>query len=342
MFNFDDLRSDLEKNNRRCAILNQDYKIVWDKDGFFGSWTNIEYPEKEAFFNKKEIIISVGPKKSQLPVAVCKKVTDDDEVFYTCRVIEHDTVADIIAHSPYADIYQNFFADVNDTAHAVQFLTEQSAKSPLVQSDDDLRSCHKNLMKHTNDLLAYATNCNYYLNASLFLDSDSKIDIFKKVDGLIKKCNELLKRNIIIFNSKESDKTNRIVKIPERIFVVVFLNLIQNALLYSKDESKIEVKVFFENNFVTLSVTNEIESNQMPEKFSERIKLGIGIPLVTRVVTHIGGKVSNEQEGSTYKSHITLPLYNRNNEEAFFKRNEAEFITQNSSYIKRYLHRFME
>ncbi|MDR2533037.1 MAG: hypothetical protein LBC82_09385 [Oscillospiraceae bacterium] len=334
---FDDLRSFLEKKNRRSAILDADFKLLWDKDGFFGSW-KIVYPKKDDFFDRKEIIISIGTNKAKTPVSITKFTLAGGETRYICEAFDRDTVSELASKSEISELLKNYLTGINDKIQAIQFLADQCAQNPLVQSDRVLLGNYRTQAGAAFDLLALSTNLNYFFNTFSYADNDSKIDIFKTIDGLVKKCNELLGYSAILLSSKES---GRLAKIPERVFTVVFLNLIQNALLYSKPESKIEVKLFYDSDNATISVTNEIAVN--PPPVSENIRLGIGLPLVERIVTNIGGRVFNEQVGSTYKAHIALPLHVRGNAESIaFEHMSTEFITQNMSYIKRYLNRFTE
>ncbi|MCL2696599.1 MAG: GHKL domain-containing protein [Oscillospiraceae bacterium] len=333
---FDDLRSFLEKKNRRSAILDADFKILWDKDGFFGSW-KINFPGRDEFFDKKEVIISLGNAQAKIPVSVMKYTLTGGETRYICEAFDRETVSELASKSEISELLKNYLAGINDKIQAIQFLADQCAENPLVQSDEVLLRNYRTQAGAAFDLLALSTNLNYYFNTFSYSDS-SKIDAFKIIDNLVKKCNELLGHSAIALSSKESGK---LIKISERVFTVVFLNLIQNALLYSKPDSKIEVKVFYDGDDATVSVTNEINSNPLPAR--ESIRLGIGLPLVERIVTNIGGKVFNEREGSTYKAHITLPLYmSRGVAEAVFEHNRAEFITQNTSYVRRYLNQFIK
>jgi len=333
---FDNLRSFLEKKNRRSAILDADFKILWDKDGFFTS-RKVAFPQKDDFFDKKEVIISLGTDKTKIPVSVTKFTLSGGETRYICEAFDRDTVSELASKSEISELLKNYLAGINDKIQAIQFLADQCAANPLVQSDEALLANYKTQAGAAFDLLALSTNLNYYFNTFSYADSDSKIDVWATIDGLVKKCNELLGRSAIMLSSKVGGK---LVRIPERVFTVVFLNLIQNALLYSKPESKIEVKVFYDNDNATISVTNEIPANPLPAP--ESIRLGIGLPLVERIVTDVGGKVLNEREGSTYKAHITLPLYSRSGTEAVFEHSPAEFITQNTGYVRRYLNIFIE
>jgi hypothetical protein len=343
--NFEELRSILEKRNRRCAILDADFNFLWDKDGFFGSW-KIKFPDKSAFFDTKEVFISIGKEQAKTPVSITKTTLDSGETRYICEAYDREIVSELVSKSEISELLKNYLAGINDKIHAIQFLADLSVQNPLIQSDPDLlRNC-RNQAGAAFDLLALSTNLNYYFNTFSYADSDSRIDVLKTIDALVRKCNELLGSAAISLNSKSSkaSKTGQRVTIPERVFTVVFLNLIQNALLYSRRDSKIEVKVFYDDDSATISVTNEIaEADAAPAAASESIRLGIGLPLVERIVTTIGGKVFNEREGSTYRAHITLPLYVRaDDEEVIFEAGMTQFITQNTSYVRRYLNQFIE
>jgi hypothetical protein len=341
---FDDLRSFLEKKNRKCAILDNNFKILWDKDGFFGSW-KINYPKKKDFFDRDEIIISIGADNAKIPAAITRIILKDGETRYICEAYDHETVSELASKSEIAELLKNYLTGINDKIQVIQFLADQFAQNPLIQSDPNLLCTCKNQTGAAFDLLALSTNLNYYFNTFSYTDKNNKINIHKTIDELVKKCNELLGKAVIILNSK-TRKTENYVCISERIFTVVFLNLIQNALLYSKQDSKIEVKIFYADNNAIISVTNEIADvtfSRLPD--TEKINLGIGLPLVERIAVNIGGKFSNEREGSTYKAHITLPLYIRSDDEnaaSQFEVSKTQFITQNTSYVRRYLNQFIE
>ena len=337
---FEELRSFIEKRNRHAAILDTDFKILWDKDSFFNSRTNIKWPEKSDFYNKKEVIFSIGAGNEKIPVSMFKITLSGGEARYVCVAFDNDFVSELASNSVISELLKNYLSSINDKIHTIQFLADQSIKNPLVQSDEALLVSYKNQSAAALDLLALSTNLNYYFNTFSYSESESSIDIFKIISGLIKKCNELLGSAAIVLTSKESD---RLIKISERVFTVIFLNLIQNALAYCKPDSKINVKIFFESENAVISVTNEIEAGVSDSEISENVRLGIGIPLVERVASSVGGSFFTERAGGTYKAHITLPLYEKSPaEEAVFKSRSAEFITQNTSYVKRYLNRFIE
>jgi hypothetical protein len=104
------------------------------------------------------------------------------------------------------------------------------------------------------------------------------------------------------------------------------------------------VKVFYDNNNATISVTNEISAAAPP--FSENVRLGIGLPLVERIVKDAGGSWLDEHTDSTYKARITLPLYEKNSsaiKNFKFEQSMPEFNvsqTQEDKYIEYYLNRF--
>jgi len=238
---FDDLRSFLEKKNRKCAILDADFKLLWDKDGFFGAW-KIKFPQKEDFSGRKEVIIAIGTDKAKIPVSVTK-ISLGGEVRYVCEAFDRETLSELTAKSEVAELLRNYLAGINDKIHVMQFLADQVTQNPIVQSDGELLGNCRKQTGAAYDLLALSTNLNYYFNNFTYTASDNKIDVLGTIDGLIKKSNEFLGSNIIELKSKSSraSKTGQCIAMPERVFTVVFLNLIQNALLYSKPDSKVEV-----------------------------------------------------------------------------------------------------
>jgi two-component sensor histidine kinase len=231
------------------------------------------------------------------------------------------------------ELLRNYLAGINDKIQIVQFLTSQSAQNPLVQSDEAQLENYKLQSGAVLDLLALSTNLNYYFNTFSYSDSDGGIDVFKTLDELIKKCNELLGRAVVAFNA---EKSMRFAKISERVFTVAFLNLIQNALLYSEPGSKIKVKLLCDNDNAVISIANEIAVNPAPASGS--IRLGVGLPLAEKIVSGVGGEFISGQAEGVYEVRMTLPLC----KEMKPKCDAVGFITQNEGYVKRYLSQFIE
>ncbi|MCL2108926.1 MAG: GHKL domain-containing protein [Oscillospiraceae bacterium] len=339
---FEDLRNFLEKRSPHSAILDADLKIIWDKDNFFSSRTNINWPKKEDFFDKKELIISIGTNDDKIPVCVEKTALSGGETRYICTVFDNDFVTELAINSRISELFKKYFPEINDTIHIIQYNTEQCLANPLVQSEIDLLDNFKSQSNAAFNLLAVSTNLNYYFNTFSYRDSGKNIDIYKTIVDLIKKSNQLLGRNAILFTSRESA---RHIGVSERVFTVMFMNLVQNALAYSKPLTKVKVKVFYEDENAIISVTNEINDSSSFSDFdtSDVVKLGIGLPLVNRIATSLNGSFTTIREGKTFKAHVSLPLYVESElDKSMLKSKPVEFITQNMSYIKRYLNRFAE
>ena len=336
---FDNLRSYLEKSNRRSAILDADFKILWDKDDFFSSW-KVAFPNKGDFFDKKEVIISLGADKAKIPVSVTKFTLSGGETRYVCEAFDRETVSELTAKSEISELLKNYLAEIRNKVQQVNHYAGEGVKNKLIINDNNLLSYYKSQESATLDLLALSTNLEYYLETFSYSDSYKEFDVYNAVDCLVKMCNEQIGHKAIALSSKESV---RFVKISARAFNVAFLNLIQNALLYSKSDSKIKVSIYYDNESATVSVINEIDENLLP--VSEKIQLGIGIPLVERIVTGAGGKESREKEGSTYKASFSLPLYVRDETHGIvFEQSTSDFGfgSQAKAYVERYLNQIVE
>jgi hypothetical protein len=334
---FDDLKSFLEKKNRKCAILDDNFEILWDRDGFF-SPRRIKFPDKNDFKDKDEIIISLGNNKAKFPVSITKFKLSGGETRYICEAFDKEIISELASKSEISELLRNYFAGINNEIQKIKFHAEQCAENASVKNNNELLRHHEHQADAALELLALTTDLNFYFNTFPYSDDDSIIDVFKTVDSLVKTCNALLpKARRISLGSNESE---RFVRIHERVFSVVFLNLIKKALLYSEEGKKIEVKVFCDNHNTTVSVTNEIAENFSPE--SAKTSLGISWSLVDKIAKGVGGKAFREKAGSTHKAHVSLPLYESFINKTTLKNKDAVFFTHQESYVKRYLNQFIE
>ncbi len=156
----------------------------------------------------------------------------------------------------------------------------------------------------------------------------SKIDQGKNLPKKPVKINEVIK-NVIEYLKKEAEKKN--IKIVfndgNKDFPVfanefiedVFINIIENAIKYSPENSKITISIEEENGYVLVKIADE--GIGIPDEFKERIfqryergdkkgikGTGLGLAIAKRIVEMHGGKIwveNNEPKGSVF--YVKLP-----------------------------------
>ena len=334
----DNLKSFLMKKERKCAILDENFTVIWDADCFFKS-RKISFPPKESFTEKKEIIITIGSGRNKIPVSITEYELQSGEIRYACEAFDRETVSDLASKSEISDILEKYIENVNGKLHTILLCNSLYSSSDKIREDPDLLGACKNQAGASYDLLALSINLDNFLKDFSFTGNNKNTDIFKTVSMLVIKCNRLLKTPVIIFNSKDRGKDHKFVaKIPERGFTIAFLNLIQNALNYSKENGKIDVRISGGGDSATVSVMNEVGAGIYPD--SGNIRLGIGIPVIERIVKSAGGKFAKEDGSSTYVSRITLPLYSE--EEAVLMGHTEDYLIENDFVVNSFLNPFIE
>lgn len=143
--------------------------------------------------------------------------------------------------------------------------------------------------------------------------TDIILPVIESYNHTINTCNIELINNI-----KET-----IIKGDKKLLFGVFNNLLSNAIIYGKENSKIELNSEIKNDFIEISVYNEgigINKENIPLLFSkfERLsagseirKKGAGIGLFTakEIIKAHGGQIRIEsEEGQWTKVYFTLPI----------------------------------
>ena len=117
-----------------------------------------------------------------------------------------------------------------------------------------------------------------------------------------------------LFCLSDSDKTQQIL-----------LNILDNALKYSKNYKKIDIKIFAKNDFVVFSVINwgnYIEKDKIPKIFEKFYRIdsylnstaqgsGLGLYIVKNLVDKMQGKIEVNSSKEELKTEflVYLPVY---------------------------------
>ena len=117
-----------------------------------------------------------------------------------------------------------------------------------------------------------------------------------------------------LFCLSDSDKTQQIL-----------LNILDNALKYSKNSKKIDIKIFAKNDFVVFSVINwgnYIEKDKIPKIFEKFYRIdsylnstaqgsGLGLYIVKNLVDKMQGKIEVNSSKEELKTEflVYLPVY---------------------------------
>ena len=130
------------------------------------------------------------------------------------------------------------------------------------------------------------------------------------------------KTDISIFNTETPENIPSVYSDEDRL-IQIMVNLLENALKYSKENTPITIKTSFNDDFVSIKIHNEAEEiieekklNELFEKFT-RIETnltrttrgtGLGLFIVKGLVENMGGNISlNSKDG--FEVTFTIPVY---------------------------------
>jgi signal transduction histidine kinase len=118
------------------------------------------------------------------------------------------------------------------------------------------------------------------------------------IDEVLIRFNSHPRFSDIIWNPSESSVT---MIADENLFNIALTNMIHNALNYAKQDTVIELRIFSENESISLIIENEINETQISGGS------GIGLLISERIICNHGGKFSFNCELNKAKVIIEMP-----------------------------------
>ena len=146
----------------------------------------------------------------------------------------------------------------------------------------------------------------------------SRFSLSKVLNEVIYDANMLLKEGQIIVYPEDIDDI--VLDFDEKILELMLTNLINNAIKYSPEHSKIEVKAWDENNNIKIKISDSgigIPEKEQKHVFNRYFRAenavllqgtGIGLNIVKSHLENLGGNItftSGENIGSTFT--VTIP-----------------------------------
>jgi hypothetical protein len=135
---------------------------------------------------------------------------------------------------------------------------------------------------------------------------DSHIRIGELMDVIEKECKDSLEMvgRKLVYGKVDS---NCLVRMSERRFTLMMMNLMQNALLYSPAQSTISVDLTYEQNFAVIEVANFVEpAKQVQSRYSERA--GLGLMVVRSSAEQAHGSFSAVKKDEFFVAKLRLPI----------------------------------
>ncbi len=195
-------------------------------------------------------------------------------------------------------------------------LTDKSVSEKHQKYVNEIRNGGIRLKELINNLLLYTQ-----LSANLYDKEIQDIDIAKQIDDISIILSDKLSMKNMTLNTEVEE--GLILRINPDIFNEIMYKTIGNAIKFSKANTSITVSAYTENDSIIIKVSDfgigvpdDVKDNifklftQARDSYKTRPYdgLGLGLALVTRLVQHIKGNITvenNNPQGSTFI--ITIP-----------------------------------
>jgi signal transduction histidine kinase len=185
-------------------------------------------------------------------------------------------------------------------------------------------------------LLSQNMNMSYLYSDDLYDSVNAVINAGELLTGIITECTNLLEtieREIqFVVNCQSS-----LIKINEKIFTIAFMNILQNALLYSPAKSTVVVSLENPGNEICISVTNlnahkDYKFFKPPEE-----NFGLGIALCVKIAEHHGGKFDFTQSKGRTVAKLFLPLESDNSDFILYT-DYADYISEKFKPVRLFIY----
>jgi len=176
---------------------------------------------------------------------------------------------------------------------AAAMILEQQQRHNTVVSDLVHSSCR---------LLTQNINLAYMCGDGLYADDKSLINIGEVLDSVIEEAELILVPSERDIDFKGAEFTDA-ARICPKAFIVVVMNLLQNAFLYSPKESAVRVTLEESESGREAVVTVK---NTVGEKDREQ-RSGLGLMLAEKIVEWHGGVFETFETDGEFTARISLP-----------------------------------
>ncbi|MCL2633216.1 MAG: HAMP domain-containing histidine kinase [Oscillospiraceae bacterium] len=154
-------------------------------------------------------------------------------------------------------------------------------------------------------LLTQNINLSYNCSEELFEGSKTVLNSGEILQGIVDECSRLVapvNRRIDFINNC----TVSGVKMDDKAFTVVFMNLIQNALLYSPSDCIVRVKMENSGGNVVIVIENSVDSG----KTADYEGGGLGLALSRRIAEWHNGSLDYSKVDGVFTVTLVLPICN--------------------------------
>jgi len=227
-----------------------------------------------------------------------------------------------------ADFIANVSHELRTPLTAIKGYTE-TLEEEAYESPEDQKHFVRIIKRHTDRLINLVSDLLVLseVESRDSLSKESSANDFEEIN-----VNELIKSSLDALRSKAQEKRIEValradadvcrIKANRFLLEQMFINLIDNAVKYTPESGKVEVRVTKENSHILTEITDNgigIPKEHLPRIFERFYRVdktrsrnlggtGLGLSIVKHIVIMHGGKVEvQSEEGKGSKFSITLP-----------------------------------
>jgi K+-sensing histidine kinase KdpD len=148
----------------------------------------------------------------------------------------------------------------------------------------------KSLVSSSCKLLSHNMNMSYLYDDALLDKPHNAINIKEVIKAIVDECAQMLKpvgRELQLVSNSEKN----FLHINEKVFTLMFMNLLQNALLYSPSKSAVIIIINSDCIEITNLMGEQHREYQSPLNHEDDENLGTGVPLCKKIAEHYGGSL---------------------------------------------------
>jgi two-component system phosphate regulon sensor histidine kinase PhoR len=227
-----------------------------------------------------------------------------------------------------ADFIANVSHELRTPLTAIKGYTE-TLEEEAYESPEDQKHFVRIIKRHTDRLINLVSDLLVLseVESRDSLSKESSANDFEEIN-----VNELIKSSLDALRSKAQEKRIEValradadvcrIKANRFLLEQMFINLIDNAVKYTPESGKVEVRVTKENSHILTEITDNgigIPKEHLPRIFERFYRVdktrsrnlggtGLGLSIVKHIVIMHGGRVEvQSEEGKGSKFSITLP-----------------------------------
>lgn len=182
---------------------------------------------------------------------------------YVCEIFDTNNVISLLGKSDVFDTIQpviaNFREGVNNLLSATDILSDKMMTKDLIENVPVVESQRRNCYK----LYTSLNNITEFFDNTFVMRQVSAIKVRDYLEAVIIQCNTILAK-CGRFIDYYLENTKAAICVSDKKLLISLVNAIQNALIYSNENSKITLNMKIEGKYAVITIEND--GNIIPEE----------------------------------------------------------------------------